>query len=172
MNKLFSPFLVLVILVAFAPAEGLANATLFSKLEGDFRGRGMSITKTDGKKERVSCQLSNTYEKRTGKLKMKGKCASSQGSSQVRGEIIDKNGRVSGSYISLRAKVEMLKSTGKSNRKSVTIFSSFRDVSNQKIYKIKQVLQLRGGGFHANFFTFDKNSNKYKSAGVMSFKRK
>jgi len=172
MNKLFLSILFSLILVPLVPTEALANAVLFSKLEGDFRGKGMSITKTGGKKQRVSCQLSNKYDKSSGKLKMKGKCASSQGSSLVRGAITHKKGKVSGSYISLRAKVELLKSTGKSGRKSVVIFSSYRDKSNEKIYKIKQVLQLRGGGFQADFFTFDKNTKKYKSAGVMSFKRK
>ena len=172
MFKLYSTLLFLVFLVVLVPAKGLANANLFSKLEGDFRGTGMSITKTGGKKQRVSCQLSNKYDKGSGKLKMKGKCASSQGSSRVRGAITHKNGKVSGSYISLRAKVEMIKSSGKSSGRSVIIFSSFRDKSNDKIYKIKQVLQLKGGGFQADFFTFDKSAKKYKSAGVMSFKRK
>ncbi len=172
MSKLFSTFLFLVSLAVFVPAEGFANAYLFSKLEGDFRGTGMSIVKTNGKKQRVSCQLSNKYDKSSGKLKMKGKCASSKGSAMVRGAIMHKNGKVSGTYIALRAKVEMLKSTGKSGRKSVTIYSSFRDKSNNKIYKIKQVLQLNGRGFQADFFAFDKSAKKYKSAGVMSFKRK
>jgi hypothetical protein len=172
MIKHFSIFLFLALLVTLVPAKGLANANLFSKLEGDFRGTGMSVTKAGGKKQRVSCQLSNKYDKGSGKLKMKGKCASSRGSTLVRGAITHKNGKVSGTYIALRAKVEMLKSSGKSGRKSVTIFSSFRDKSNDKIYKIKQVLQLRGGGFQADFFTFDKSAKKYKSAGVMSFKRK
>ncbi|MCP4185047.1 MAG: hypothetical protein GY761_17340 [Hyphomicrobiales bacterium] len=103
---------------------------------------------------------------------MKGKCASSQGSSSVSGAITHKNGEVSGSYFSLRAKVEMIRSSGKVGRKSVVIFSSFRDKRNSKVYKIKQVLQLIDRGFQADFFTFDKREKKYKSAGVMSFKRK
>lgn len=172
MIKLFSTLLFLALLTIFVPAKGLANAKLFSKLEGDFRGTGMSITKAGGKKQRVSCQLSNKYDKNSGKLKMKGKCASSKGSTLVRGAITHKNGKVSGTYIALRAKVEMLKSSGKSGRKSVVIYSSFRNLGNDKIYKIKQVLQLKGRGFQANFFTFDKGVKKYKSAGVMSFKRK
>jgi len=172
MNRLCPTLLISVFLLPFAPINALANADLFSKLEGSFRGSGMSVTDVSGKKRRVSCQLSNKYDKGAKKLKMKGKCASSQGAAIVKGTISHNNGKISGSYIGLRSRAQMIKSSGKSGRKSVVIYSSFRDRKDDKIYKIKQVLQLNGAGFQANFFTFDNSGKKYKSAGVISFKRK
>ena len=44
-------------------------------------------------------------------------------------------------YIAMRTKVEVLSSTGNVNKNSMTIFSSFRDKMDGKVYKIKQVLR-------------------------------
>ncbi|MCP4071908.1 MAG: hypothetical protein GY742_09250 [Hyphomicrobiales bacterium] len=173
MKRTHTSAILALVLVTTCSVEVFANADrVFAKLDGNFRGSGSSITDSSGKKRRVSCQLANTYDKKSGKLKMLGKCASSQGSSRVRGTITHKNGNVTGTYISLRANVDMTKSTGKSGSNSLTIYSSFIDRSNGELYEIKQILQLTRAGFQANFFAFDKKSKKYESAGVLSFRRK
>jgi hypothetical protein len=170
--------LIAAIFINLAPTGALANAErLFTKLDGKFRGSGNSITGSDGKKYRVSCQLTNNYSKssgktRSGKLKMTGKCASSQGKSSVRGTISHSGNTITGSYISLRSNVKMIKSLGKADNKSLKISSTFINEANGKRIKIRQILRLTGSGFKANFYTFDNERKKYKSAGAINFKRK
>ena len=166
------------ILGAWINTNAMANtASLFSKFSGEFRGSGTSVTGTDGKKRRISCQLTNTYDpkpgnKSSGNLKMRGKCASSKGSSLVKGTLSHIGSKVSGTYISLRSNVKMTSSSGKAGKRSMTILSAFVERGNGKLIKLRQVLQLTRGGFQANFSTFDNKTKKYEPVGIISFKRK
>ena len=145
---------------------------LFTKLDGKFRGSGTSIAGTNNKKVRISCQLTNSYDKAAGKLKMTGKCASSQGSRKVNGTITHAGNKVTGTYISLRSSIKITKTSGKIGSNSVSVYASFVDENSGSLGKIRQVIQLTDGGFQANFFAFDNKTKKYKSVGVISFKRK
>ncbi len=163
--------------IVIAPSAWADTASLFNKFSGEFRGSGTSVVGSTGKKRRISCQLTNSYDKDaknpgSGKLKMTGKCASSQGASRVKGTISHSGNKVTGTYISLRSNVKMTKSRGKAGKRSLTILSSFVESGTGELIKIRQVLQLTKTGFQADFFTFDIKTKKYKSAGVISFKRK
>ena len=149
-----------------------ATNKVFSALEGKFRGRGTAIVGTSGKKVRISCQLTNSYNEKTGKLKMNGKCASTQGKRKINGAIAHKGNSVSGSYFSVRSGVKMTKSSGKTNGSNMTIFASFFDEQMGSLIKIKQVIKVSGGGFNANLMTYDNKTRKYKTSGNISFKRK
>lgn len=159
--------------VVIMPSSANAGATdVFSKLDGSFKGSGTSLAGSDGKKRRVTCSLTNTYKKSTGKLTMRGKCASSQGSIGVKGSISHKGNAVTGTYISLRSSLKNTKSSGKVGKNSISIYSSFVDKKTSKLIKVRQVIQLTGSGFQTDFQAFDSKSKKYKPAGVISFKRK
>ncbi len=160
-------------LMLIVPTASMAATNkVFSALEGKFRGKGTAIVGSSGKKVRISCQLTNSYNEKTGKLKMNGKCASTQGKRKINGAIAHKGNSVSGSYFSVRSGVKMTKSSGKTNGSNMTIFASFFDEQIGSLIKIKQVIKVSGGGFNANLLTYDNKTKKYKSAGKISFKRK
>ncbi len=159
--------------ILVAPGVAYAGAAdIFTKLQGEYRGSGTSIVGSSGKKVRVSCQLKNTYDKGSGKLKMKGKCASSQGSRIVSGTIIHSGNNVTGTYISLSSGIKITRTSGKVGGRSVSVFASYVDEANGSLGKIRQTIKLTGKGFQADFFHFDNDTKKYKSVGVISFRKK
>lgn len=145
---------------------------VFTKLDGKFRGSGTSVVGSKDKKVRISCQLTNSYDKASGKLKMAGKCASSQGSRGVKGTITHAGNKITGTYISLRSSIKITKTSGKIGSNSVSVYASYVDESSGDLGKIRQVIQLTSSGFQTNLYAFDKKAKKYESVGVISFKRK
>lgn len=164
----------LALMIGLSGTSGaIAGATeIFTKLNGVFRGSGTSIIGSTGKKVRVSCQLTNTYDKASGKLKMNGKCASSQGSRRMSGTITHKGNKITGTYISLRDSIKLTKTSGKVGSRSISIYSSYIDENSGSPGKIRQTIQLTKAGFQTDFQSFDNKTKKYKSVGVISFKRK
>jgi len=157
----------------FTPDNAFADAdAVFSRLDGSFRGSGFAITGTDGKKTRVTCQLTNSYNASANQLKMKGRCASSQGASNVDGTLRHAGGKISGNYLTLRPNFTMTKSNGKAGSKSLTINSTFIDKNVSKTYKIRQIIQITSAGFQADFFSYNNKTKKYEAAGVIGFRRK
>ena len=163
---------ILTIMLIVPTASMAATNQVFSALEGKFRGKGSAIVGSSGKKIRLSCQLTNSYSKKSGKLKMSGKCASTQGSRKISGVIAHSGNSVSGSYFTARSGVQLTKSYGKTNGNNMTIFASFIDEQIGSLTKIKQVIKVSDSGFNAHVFTFDKKTKKYKPTGRFSFKRK
>lgn len=168
----FTTACALVISLSASTIAYAGASDLFTKLDGKFRGSGTSIVGSKNKKVRISCQLTNSYDKAAGKLKMTGKCASSQGSRKVNGTITHAGNKVTGTYISLRSSIKITRTSGKIGSNSVSVFASYVDENSGNLGKIRQVIQLKGSGFQANFFAFDNKVKKYKPVGVISFKRK
>ncbi|MCF6321230.1 MAG: hypothetical protein L3J32_05605 [Rhizobiaceae bacterium] len=157
----------------FAPGSVYAGAdAVFSRLDGSFRGSGFAITNADGKKSRVTCQLTNSYDAAARQLKMKGRCASTQGASNVNGTLSHAGSKISGNYLTLRPNFSMTRSSGKAGGKSLTLNTTFVDKTVSKTYKIRQIIQITSAGFQADFYSYDNKTKKYEAAGVIGFRRK
>jgi len=163
-----------VIVVALAlPGGAIASAdAVFSKLNGNFRGSGFALVDGGEKKRRISCQLVNSYSASTSKLKMTGRCASSQGATNVAGTISHAGGKITGSYLTFRNNVKMTSSSGTLGKKSLTILASFVDEKNGRLHKVRQIIQITAAGFQADFFTYNNKTKKYEAAGVVAFRRR
>lgn len=173
MKHIFVAGLMTLALTGLGSVPVMADAkNLFTKLDGTFRGSGSASIGKSGKKLRVTCQLTNSYGASSGKLKMSGKCASSQGSRKVNGAITHKGNAISGSYMALQSNAKVSRSSGKMSGNSLTIFSTYVDEVGGKLIKIRQNIKLTGSGFKADFQTYDKATKKYKSSGSLNFKRR
>ena len=173
-SSISSAFLLSLALSLSARAD---TVDLFTKLSGTFRGSGVSIVGSRGKKQRVSCQLTNAYKKDSakisaGKLKVSGKCATSKGSGVVSGSVNHVGDAVSGTYFSLRSDTKNTRSTGRAKENSMVIYSAFVENRTGNLIKIRQRLYLTPKGFRAEFSTFDNKTKNYKSAGKINFRRK
>lgn len=156
-------------LLAFSSAHADAlNA--FESLEGKYKGSGTALMEAGGKKVRVSCSLTNTVD--GSKLKVRGKCASSQGARRISGSLSGNGNSVSGNFLGATGTAKMVGSSGSVKGKTMTIVSSFVDETKGERIKVRQIIRVAGSGFKAEFYTLNSDSKRYEAAGSISFKKK
>ncbi|MBL4890530.1 MAG: hypothetical protein JKX91_01630 [Rhizobiaceae bacterium] len=150
-----------------------ADAASFLKgLDGSFRGRGKA-TYADGKKSvNVSCQIANRLSSDGNDLTISGVCATTQGKAKVNGQLKLSDSKFSGTFFSPSATMKLTKSYGVMTGDALTMTSFFVDNSSGTLTRIKQVVQRTATGFSASISTYDNASKKYRTSGIIKFKKK
>jgi hypothetical protein len=168
----------LVLCLAFAgimpavAARADVAADFLRTLEGSWRGRGSATIPGRLNPERITCQITNTYEAASGDLVVAGECASTQGKTPVQGKLSHKGNAVSGSIISTLRGATVTTSSGSISGGRLTVSSSLMENATGRLVRTQQVIRKEGGGFEASFFTYDNASGTFKPAGNLMFSAK
>ncbi len=161
-----------VLAAGMAPSGAWADAaSLFERMDGSFRGRGIAIITSGEERQRVTCQLRNQYDG-TAKLKVSGRCATSQGARRVSGEISHAGNRLSGAFLAPTANAQMTKSSGRTQGEAILLDSTFVENNSNKLIRVRQVVRMTSGGFRSDFFTYDDQAKDYVPAGAVDFVRR
>lgn len=154
----------------FARAD--AAADFLRTLEGSWRGRGSATIPGRLTPERITCQITNTYEAASGDLVVEGECASTQGKTPVQGKLSHKGSAVSGSIISTLRGATVTTSSGSISGGKLLVSSTLVEDATGRLVRTQQVIRREGGGFEASFFTYDNASGAFKPAGNLMFSAK
>ncbi len=161
----------LAVLVALPGVARADTAGEFLKgLEGSWRGRGSAVIPGREKSERISCQVTNSYEGKA--LVVSGECASTQGKTSVSGRLNHSGDAVTGSFINAFKGASMTKSSGSVSGGRLTVSSNFVENATGQLARTQQVIRKAGSGFKADFFVFDNASGAFEPAGSITFSQK
>ena len=152
-----------------AVAHADAAGDFLSGLSGSFKGRGTAKIFNRDKAEPVSCKVTNQYDPRNAALQVSGDCASSQGKSKVSGTINHSGDTVSGAFIGNIEGSTMTGSRGAVEGGRLVINSNLVDNATGNLSRTRQVIKMQGGGFVAEFYSYDNKSAKYELNGMMNF---
>lgn len=153
-------------------ARADAAGDFLRNLEGTWRGRGSATIPGRDTPERITCQITNTYEPASGDLIVAGECASTQGKTPVQGKLSHQGNAVSGSIISSLRGATVTTSSGSVSGSRLTVSSSLLEDATGRLVRTQQVIRKSGSGFEAAFFTYDNASGAYKPAGNLVFSTK
>ncbi|MCB1461552.1 MAG: hypothetical protein KDJ90_03760 [Nitratireductor sp.] len=152
------------------PANAADAGAFLKQLAGNYRGRGSA--KLDGRDntEKVSCQVTNTYDAGSRALTVRGNCASTQAKSSVSGKMVHNGDNVSGSLFA-SGEVTVTKSSGSVKGGKLTVSTNFSDKTSGKLTRTLQVIRRSGSGFEAEFFTYNYSNKKFERTGSIRFSR-
>jgi hypothetical protein len=150
-----------------APARADAAGDFLKGLEGTYRGRGSAIIPGREKSERITCQVTNSYQ--TGALVVKGECASTQGKTSVSGKLSHSGEGVSGSFIDAFKGASVTKSSGTVKGGRLTVSTNFVENGTGQLARTQQIIRKSGSGFKADFFVYDNAAKAYQPSGSISF---
>jgi hypothetical protein len=167
-------FLVSAFALAFAvdAATGVARAdagAFLRSIEGSFRGSGTAAIPGRDEVENVSCRVSNAYDQQASALVVSGNCATTQAKSAVKGQLTHNGDSVSGSLISTAGGTSQTSSSGEVNGNTLVVSTNFIDNRTGKLTRSRQVVSKTGGGFRAEFYTYDNRAGKFMKAGSIRF---
>ncbi|MEZ5870357.1 MAG: hypothetical protein R3D32_00680 [Nitratireductor sp.] len=152
-----------------SPALADPAGDFLAQLGGSYRGRGMAKILNRDKAEPVSCKVSNVYVAEKSELEVNGECASAQGKSKVNGSITHNGNSISGALIASVDGSTVTGSRGSLNGGELVINSNLVDNATGNLTRTRQVIRIDGGGFVAEFYSYDNKSAQYELNGTMRF---
>lgn len=152
------------------PAQSGQGADFLKGLDGSWRGRGSALIPGRDEPERITCQIAGTFADDA--LSVTGECASTQGKTRVSGRLVSDGSKVSGSLINALAGAELTRSSGSVEGGRLVVASDFVQSATGKLTRTQQIVRRSGGGFTAQFFTYDNASGRYEPAGDIKFSAK
>lgn len=159
-----------VALATAMPASAGQGADFLKGLDGSWRGRGSALIPGRDEPERITCQIAGTFAGDA--LSVTGECASTQGKTRVSGRLVSDRNKVSGSLINALAGAEMTRSSGSVEGGRLVVASDFVQAATGRLTRTQQIVRRSGGGFTAQFYTYDNASGRYEPAGDIQFSAK
>lgn len=153
-----------------AKAQGVSE--FFTSLQGSYKGRGKAIPEGATKPISISCRVSNDYATGSSKLDVSGSCASTQGKTEVRGSMQHNGNRVTGSFISPFAEMNLTSSKGSFSGGKLDVVSNFIVKESGELRRLRQVIKKSGAGFRADFYSYENATRKYKAVGSIQFTKR
>ena len=137
------------------PGNAFATSTaleFLQQLEGKFRGKGEAVIPISQKVERVGCSVENTFHADTQTLAIDGKCATTQGKSDVKGSLQVMDDGVEGSFLSPFADSTITQSSSVFQDGRLIVSTSIVNNSTGNLSRLRQIIAgNEEGGFTAIF---------------------
>ncbi|MGI9350317.1 MAG: hypothetical protein ACR2O3_02040 [Rhizobiaceae bacterium] len=157
------------------PGNAFATDTALEfvqQLEGKFRGKGEAVIPISQKVERVGCSVLNTFQVDTQTLVIHGKCATTQGKSNVKGSLQVTDDGVAGSFLSPFADSTITQSSSVFQEGRLIVSTSIVNNSTGNLSRLRQIISKNEeGGFTAVFQKFENASDTYHDSGTVVFMR-
>ncbi|MEM9329725.1 MAG: hypothetical protein AAGA53_00265 [Pseudomonadota bacterium] len=160
--------------VPLSHAYSADTADEFLKLlSGKFKGHGEAVIPVSKKVERVSCSVSNTLNDEALLLQIEGKCATTQGKSNVQGSLQVNETGIVGSFISPFANSTITQSASEFSDGRLILSTSIVNNNTGNLSRLRQIITLNEeGGFVAVFQKYENASGEYQDSGKVVFEQK
>lgn len=150
--------------------EIISASDFLQELEGNFKGSGEAIVGIARQTEKVNCRVSNVFDVDVSALSIKGRCATTQGKTNVEGQLQVKDGKVIGSFLSPNPNTEITKSSSQIVGDKLIISTSMVDKNTGNLSRMRQIVTTEDeGGFKSVFMRFDNAKGSYEETGSVDF---
>lgn len=159
-------------LLSIIPSTAYSDTAgdFIKSLAGKYSGKGTAEV-IPGKRDRVSCKITNSFSSETTQLAMDGLCASVRGKGNVSGSIEIINGEIKGSFINGNSDIVVTQSSGQMSGAKLVLSSSLMDQKVGKLSRMRQIISKTDTGFVTDFYVFDNKSGKYEPSGSLTLKQ-